>query len=617
MRVRAATVVAILLLPTASLAGGESSDDVRLQVPPAAPGLPLQPDFQFSFGTPARWPGKVLHWRYNGAGAPLPPSPFANEGATVAALAAASGKWTAVCGIRFVYDGPTTIAPYNGTDPKPDNVNVIGWRELTPGTLGLTYTWNGSDSNADVLVDADVLFTPSRFSAPPPSANDQMVRTAAHEWGHAIGIGHSNLPGALMSGLPDSPYSYLADPQPDDIRACRCLYGAAPGQLAAYACSLPAIVDFGVQSVGQTSASKRFDFVNDLSASASLTVGSTGVDSSEFVVTATTCMPGAPLAPGAGCTIDLAARPGLSGTRTGEAVINTSDGAYRVPLTTDGYAPPPPPPAPLNVQGLWWSSPAGSESGWGINFAHQGDTIFASWFTYDTGGRAWWLVMTAPKTGPGTYSGTLYQTRGPPFNAVPWSPAGVTQTPAGSGTLVFSDASSGTFSYTVGAVTQTKAITRQVFGPVPVCTWGGQPNLALATNYQDLWWASPAGSESGWGVNLNHQGNTIFATWFTYDVDGAPLWLVATAPATGGNTFAGDLYSTTGPAFGAIPFVAASVDATKVGTATFSFTDGNAGVIRLHGAAAGDGGAGDAEQTPYPAGLRDAGNRLPLAHPKR
>jgi hypothetical protein len=39
---------------------------------------------------------------------------------------------------------------------------------------------------------------------------------------------------------------------------------------------------------------------------------------------------------------------------------------------------------PVNYQGLWWKSPAGSESGWGINFAHQGDVIFATWFTCRT-----------------------------------------------------------------------------------------------------------------------------------------------------------------------------------------------------------------------------------------
>jgi hypothetical protein len=42
-------------------------------------------------------------------------------------------------------------------------------------------------------------------------------------------------------------------------------------------------------------------------------------------------------------------------------------------------------PAPANYQGIWWNA---SESGWGINLAHQGDTVFASWFTYDTAGKA-------------------------------------------------------------------------------------------------------------------------------------------------------------------------------------------------------------------------------------
>jgi serine protease len=41
--------------------------------------------------------------------------------------------------------------------------------------------------------------------------------------------------------------------------------------------------------------------------------------------------------------------------------------------------------------GLWWAAPAGSESGWGINFANQGNVIFATWFTYDATGKAWWL----------------------------------------------------------------------------------------------------------------------------------------------------------------------------------------------------------------------------------
>ena len=79
----------------------------------------------------------------------------------------------------------------------------------------------------------------------------------------------------------------------------------------------------------------------------------------------------------------------------------------------------------VNYQGLWWNAPAGSESGWGITFAHQGDTIFAAWFTYAASGAGQWLVMTAPKTAPNTYSGTLYTTTGPAFNSVPFNPAQV------------------------------------------------------------------------------------------------------------------------------------------------------------------------------------------------
>jgi hypothetical protein len=234
--------------------------------------------------------------------------------------------------------------------------------------------------------------------------------------------------------------------------------------------------------------------------------------------------------------------------------------------------------ATLNFQGIWWKS---SESGWGVNLAHQGDTVFASWFTYDTSGRGWWLVMTAPKTGPNTYTGDLYETTGPAFSATPFVPGNVAAFKVGTGTLTFTDTSNGTLDYTITSihqtavtpVHQTKAITRQLFGALPTCAFGTQPNLALATNYQDLWWANPATSESGWGINLNHEGDTIFATWFTYDLDGTPMWLVVTAPKTGPGVYSGDLYRTAGARFDA--FNPASVVPTKVGTATFTFTDGN------------------------------------------
>jgi serine protease len=229
----------------------------------------------------------------------------------------------------------------------------------------------------------------------------------------------------------------------------------------------------------------------------------------------------------------------------------------------------------VNYQGLWWAAPAGSESGWGLNLAHQGDIIFATWFTYDATGKAWWLSMTANKVAANTYAGVLVQTQGPAFSAVPFDPAAVKATPVGSATLTFSDANNAQFAYAVNGVSQTKALTREAFGALPTCTFGAQPDLALATNYQDLWWAAPAGTESGWGINLTMQSNVIFATWFTYDVDGTPMWLSATATNTAPGVYSAELARTRGPAFNAVPFDPTKVTRSPVGSATFTFVDGN------------------------------------------
>ena len=226
----------------------------------------------------------------------------------------------------------------------------------------------------------------------------------------------------------------------------------------------------------------------------------------------------------------------------------------------------------LNFQGMWYAAPAESEAGWGIDFAHQGDVIFATWFTHDANGKAWYLSMTASQTGPNAFAGTVTRTTGPALDA-PFDPNEVQRIEVGSGTLSFSDANNGTFSYTVNGTSQTKPITREVFGPVPTCTWGAQANLALATNYTDMWWLP---TESGWGVHFTQQGDAIFAAWFTYDFTGAALSLTATLTRASPGVYAGTLIKTSGPPFSAVPWDKSAVTRTAVGTATVSFGNGNA-----------------------------------------
>ncbi|APV48269.1 hypothetical protein BWI17_00390 [Betaproteobacteria bacterium GR16-43] len=224
-----------------------------------------------------------------------------------------------------------------------------------------------------------------------------------------------------------------------------------------------------------------------------------------------------------------------------------------------------------NYQGLWWNAPAGSESGWGLNIAHQDETLFATWFTYDDQGRDTWLVMSnGAKTGDGAYAGTLYRTAAAPapgksFQTV----AAASITPVGTMTLRFSDTNNATFTYDVDGVRQTKAITKQVYGSAPARCYSAAKAVASPT-YQDLWWSFPATSVSGWGLNVTQQDGTLFMTLFGYDGDGRPSWRVASnVRAVIGASYAGDLYRTSGAPFRTSPWPSSSVKITRVGTVEF------------------------------------------------
>jgi hypothetical protein len=127
-----------------------------------------------------------------------------------------------------------------------------------------------------------------------------------------------------------------------------------------------------------------------------------------------------------------------------------------------------------NYQGLWWKFPASSEAGWGINFAHQGDIIFATWFTYDANGKPLWFIVLANKIGPGLYKGPVSTVTGPSFDSVPFDPTTVVETIVGDATITFLDGNNAGFTYNVfvGGIqtVQSKSITRQVFtAPGTVC----------------------------------------------------------------------------------------------------------------------------------------------------
>ncbi len=231
-----------------------------------------------------------------------------------------------------------------------------------------------------------------------------------------------------------------------------------------------------------------------------------------------------------------------------------------------------------NYTDLWWASPAGSESGWGINLNHQGNIIFATLFDYDTDGSPMWLVMSdGERQSDGSYSGTLFRTTGPAFNAQPFNPL------RGRGDARRADAprllrAEQRHAHLLGE----RHHGHEVDHAPGVRDRAHLRLVGVRSQHRDEL-PGPVVEpelESGWGVNITHQGNILFATLFTYDASGKGMWLVMSDGAkTGDASYSGGLYVTHGPAFNAVPFTPTAVTNTQVGTMTFNFTNGNAGTM--------------------------------------
>jgi murein DD-endopeptidase MepM/ murein hydrolase activator NlpD len=255
-----------------------------------------------------------------------------------------------------------------------------------------------------------------------------------------------------------------------------------------------------------------------------------------------------------------------AGTWTVEATLGNSTTSAPFTLTPSGAGIP-------NYTDLWWNA---AEPGWGLNVNHQGETFFATWFTYDADGAGMWIVMP---DGTGTTTrktGTLYRATGVPLPSINGSAAANFPVPVvGTGTFDVIDASTMRFTYMLNGVSQIKTLQRQEFAAKTKCV-ESRTGRTHATNYQDLWWNA---SEPGWGLNIAHQADTIFATWFTYGPSGRGQWLVGSSlqrQATG--EFSGRLYRTTGKAFDKINSGPALVGPpTDVGEATLTFQNGELG----------------------------------------
>ena len=328
LRLLAAALAALVVALPAAVAPAraqEASDHVVLDVD--ALGVVRDPKFLYMFDEPISWPATIA-WRYNPSGAP---AFFADTATTVTRIQAALNKWTAVCGVSYSYQGTTATAPDTRVNGQPDYQNVVGWGALTGSTAGLTWSWYGTQGGVPRLVDGDIILSPTLVTSAV-----QLDRVAVHEWGHQLGLAHSNMNATVMSGPTYSTYNSLVALTDDDMRGCRCLYGTAQGQSAGYLCTLPRELAFGSVVAGATSAPQALTLANE--GNAPITLAAATFSAPGYA--ASGCAAGTVLGPGQACILSITFTPTVVAdfTSTLSIPVNGEVQPYRVALTGAGSA---------------------------------------------------------------------------------------------------------------------------------------------------------------------------------------------------------------------------------------------------------------------------------------
>jgi Zn-dependent protease with chaperone function len=147
-------------------------------------------------------PRNTYYWRYNAQGEP--------GSWALAQIMGAMQDWQHVCpGVRFVFLGATT------TGFAIDGVSTISWMPMDITYGG--YTIGSVKRNK--IIESDVALNNLNMTTP-----DAVRAITRHEIGHVLGLAHSDVKGAAMSGPPFSTYAWPYVIAPDDIKGCRELY---------------------------------------------------------------------------------------------------------------------------------------------------------------------------------------------------------------------------------------------------------------------------------------------------------------------------------------------------------------------------------------------------------
>ena len=163
-----------------------------------------------------RWIGTPVPYVVNTANLDLPTS------AIVPALVAGADTWALQSNAAFAF---TYAGPSSQTTNTNDGINLVMFRNASSGSaLATTYTWFSGTR----MIDADIVFWDAGFQffagSSGCSGGFYIEDVATHEFGHALGLGHSTLTAATMYPSISTCSQQARSLDADDIAGVLALY---------------------------------------------------------------------------------------------------------------------------------------------------------------------------------------------------------------------------------------------------------------------------------------------------------------------------------------------------------------------------------------------------------
>lgn len=168
------------------------------------------------------WEDGIVAWGYNDRGKPeglSGESPAMTSGATSWGNTGANFSFTSL---------GASSAGTGACSGSLDGANTVGWAHQSGSVLAVTCTWYSNTGNPKPAIEFDMEFDPDwDWTLGTPTGID-LESVSVHEFGHALGLGHTNVSGAVMYPSYSSG-TINRTPRQDDIDGIIAIYGSSGG----------------------------------------------------------------------------------------------------------------------------------------------------------------------------------------------------------------------------------------------------------------------------------------------------------------------------------------------------------------------------------------------------